>query len=261
MDKGTVVEQIRKRYVPSRRAWRSRLSARGIGRMFAVLLVWLGGLVCIAPLLYILIDSLTSPSRGRFSRPAILNYLNVLQSGQLWNAFKNTGIAEIIILTTTLFFCPLAGYAYAKFTFRGKGFLFAVTMLTLFFVPIAQIIPLLLEMNQIGWLDTYQALVLPLAISSLGIFWMTVAIRGVSNEMLYAAQLDGCGSFSTWWMIVLPTVKPALLALAFFTFITAYGDYIWPLLVLPDDSMQTVQLFLQAGSGYNPGGGGGGFQG
>ncbi len=241
---------------PTRRARRDPLSARGIGRILAMVLVWLGGLLCIAPPLYILGQSLITQSRGRFSRPALLGYISVLQDDRLWNAFKNTAIGELIIIATTLFFCPLAGYGFAKFKFRGRNFLFSVMILTLFFVPLAQLIPLLLEMNAIGWLDTYQAMVAPLAISSLGIFWMVMVIRAVPDEILHAARLDGCGSFSTWWRIVLPLIKPSLLALGFVMFVTAYGDYLWPLLVLPSDGMQTVQLYLQGGGGPYGGGGG-----
>jgi ABC-type glycerol-3-phosphate transport system permease component len=236
-------------HLPTRRAGRDSLSVRGIGRTLAIVLAWLGGLLCIAPPLYTLGQSLVTQSRCRFSRPALLSYISVLQDDRLWNAFKNTAIGELIIIATTLFFCPLAGYGFAKFKFRGRNFLFSVMILTLFFVPLAQLIPLLLEMNAIGWLDTYQAMVAPLAISSLGIFWMVMVIRAVPDEILHAARLDGCGSFSTWWRIVLPLIKPSLPALGFVMFVTAYGDYLWPLLVLPSDSMQTVQLYLQGGGG------------
>ena len=80
------------------------------------------------------------------------------------------------------------------------------------------------------------------------------------DELLHAARLDGCGVFSVWWRIVLPIIKPAILALAFFTYITAYSDFMWPLLVLPDNTMQTVSLYLQSAgfSAFGGGGGGGG---
>ncbi len=246
-------------YPTARPSWHSYLRLPARRRLPAYLFIWLCGLLCIGPLAYILIQSLTSTPRGRFGLSPVASYIFILHSTALWSAFKNTAIQEGILLTTTMFFCPLAGYAYAKFTFRFKGFFFGLTMLTLFFVPIAQTIPLLLEMNELGWLNTYQGLVIPMTISSLGIFWMTMVIRGVPDELIQAARLDGCGIFSSWWRIVLPTIRPALLALAFFTYITAYSDFMWPLLVLPDSSMQTVSLYLQyAGFSFSGGGGGGG---
>jgi ABC-type glycerol-3-phosphate transport system permease component len=117
-------------------------------------------------------------------------------------------------------------------------------MLTLFFVPITQYIPLLLELNNFGWLDTYHGLVIPLLVSSLGIFWMNGVIAGVPNELLHAARVDGCGLFSTWWRVVMPVIRPALVSLGIITFLTTYNDYFWPLLVVP--ALPTVQMQLGA---------------
>ncbi len=76
-------------------------------------------------------------------------------------------------------------------------------------------------------------------ISSLGIFWMNGVIAGIPNELLHAARVDGCGSFSTWWRIVMPVIRPALVSLAIFTFLGAYNDYFWPLLIAP--GLPTIQ--------------------
>ena len=195
-------------------------TVRDIPLFLGMAVLWLTALACAFPPLYIVYESLLSPSRGRFHRPAVLAYVSVFEDQRFWIALKNTSIGEVIILTTTLFFCPLAGYAFAKFKFRGKNVFFSIMILTLFFVPLAELIPLLIEMNTFGWLDTYQGLVAPLAISSLGIFWMTMVIRGVPDELLHAARLDGCGSFSTWWRIVMPLIQPSLLALALIMFVT-----------------------------------------
>ncbi len=117
-------------------------------------------------------------------------------------------------------------------------------MLTLFFVPITQYIPLLIELNRFGWTDTYQGLVVPLLVSSFGIFWMNGVIAGVPDELLHAARVDGCGSFQTWWRIVMPVIQPALVSLAVVTFLTTYNDYFWPLLVVP--GLPTIQVVLGA---------------
>jgi ABC-type glycerol-3-phosphate transport system permease component len=158
--------------------------------------------------------------------------------------FKNTAIEVIVVLATTLFFCPLAGYGFAKFQFRGKRFLFGLMMLTLFFVPFSQYIPLLLELNSFGWLDTYQGLVIPLLISSFGIFWMYGVISGVPDELLHAARVDGCNLFTTWWWVVMPVIRPALVSLGIVSFLTSYNDYFWPLLVVP--GLPTAQMQLGA---------------
>ncbi len=233
---------------------------RPAGHLSMSALVWLGALVCIGPLAWALVASLSievgslyAPGTGGMHMPTIDNYVRAIRDQRLWTGFKNTGIELLIVLPTTLFFCPLAGYGFAKFQFSAKRLLFILMVPTLFSVPVTQYVPLLVEMNSIGWVGTYQALVVPLLISSLGIFWMTAAITSVPDELLYAARVDGCNSFQTWWRIVMPAIRPSLVSLAFVTFITAYNDYYWPLLILPQDSMHTVQVALQAGSGYGQG--------
>ncbi len=222
-------------------------------------LIWLGGVACISPLLWAVVASfrpgqafLVAPSNVNLAELTLSNYRAVFGNDSFLIGFKNSAIQVAIILATTIFFCPLAGYGFAKFTFRGKRFLFGVMALTLFFVPLTQYIPLLIEMNAIGWVDTYQALVMPQIISSLGIFWMSLVIQAIPNDMLHAARIDGCGNLGVWWRIVMPVIKPALVSLAVVAFINAYNDYFWPLLILQSPSMQTVQIALALIGGGGP---------
>ena len=227
------------------------LPARIIGAILIVA-VWIGAVATVLPLLWAVLTSLrqggdvwSSPLGFDPRHFTLRNYQAALADGTLWIGFKNTAAQELIILGSVLFFCPLAGYGFAKFQFHGKRFLFAVLVLTLFFVPITQFIPLLLELNDMGLVNTFPALVAPLLVSSLGIFWMYMVIAGVPNELLDAARCDGCGHFSAWWRIVLPVIRPALVSLAVVTFLTAYNDYLWPLLILPGEEMATIQIALQ----------------
>ena len=160
------------------------------GTLLMNAIVWFGALVCIGPLLWALVASFSlqvgseyAPSAGGYHPPAIDNYLFVIRSDALWTGLKNTGIQEFIVLSTTLFFCPLAGYGFAKFRFRGRRILLGLTVLTLFFVPITQYVPLLLEMSELGWVGTYQALLLPLLISSLGGSAGRLAPRGARGRL------------------------------------------------------------------------------
>jgi multiple sugar transport system permease protein len=217
--------------------------------VLAQFVVWLGVLFCIFPPLWSAVSSfrpaqsfLVSPfdfSPGQFT---LANYRQVWEQGNFPGGFASSAIQVGIVLSCTLFFCPLAGYAFAKFRFRFQGFFFGLVLLTLFVVPIATFIPLLLEMNAIGWVDTYKALALPLAISPLGIFWMRGAIAAIPDELLQAAHIDGCGHFETWWRIVMPVIQPALVSLAVITFLGAYNDYFWPLVITR--TIQTIQIAL-----------------
>jgi multiple sugar transport system permease protein len=240
------VESLQVKRAGSREGWGLRA-----GGMALTIIVWIGALACLFPLLWTLVSSFR-PGQSFLVSPFVFNpqelsprnYATVFSSNAFPVGFANSAIQVIIILATTLFFCPLAGYGFAKFKFRGQNVLFGILMLTLFFVPITQYIPLLIEMNAIGWVNTYQGLVMPLVISSFGIFWMSGVIRGIPDELLHAARVDGCGNFVTWWRVVMPIIKPALVSLAVVTFLGAYNDYFWPLLILPSPSMQTIQIAL-----------------
>ena len=232
-------------------AWRREARLLRLGGVLITILVWMGGVLCIFPLAWTFVSSfrpdqsfLVSPFTFGPSELTLSNYSNVVQNGNFPLGFKNTAIQVAVVLATTLFFCPLAGFGFAKFRFRGKRFLFGLMMLTLFFVPLTQYIPLLLEMNTIGWVNTYQALVIPLAISSFGVFWMAGAIGAVPDELLQATRVDGCGHFETWWRIIMPVIRPALVSLAVVTFLGAYNDYYWPLIIIQGSALQTIQLLL-----------------
>jgi ABC-type glycerol-3-phosphate transport system permease component len=235
----------------SRRALRGALTPTKLGGRLILVVAWLIGLVCIFPIAWTVFASFR-PDSSFLVNPFAINVHELMPDNyaSAWNqvdfatGFKNSAVEVCIVLVTTLFFCPLAGYGFAKFDFRGKSFFFGLMMLTLFFVPITQYIPLLLELNNFGWLDTYHGLVIPLLVSSLGIFWMNGVIAGVPNELLHAARVDGCGLFSTWWRVVMPVIRPALVSLGIITFLTTYNDYFWPLLVVP--ALPTVQMQLGA---------------
>jgi multiple sugar transport system permease protein len=231
---------------PARR--RGQRPARVVGGVLTLLL-WLGALAVIFPIAWTVLaafrpDSsfLTSPFRVDPAEWILSNFKTAISQGNFGGGFFNSAVQVTIILVTTLFFCPLAGYGFAKFTFRGKRFLFGLMMLTLFFVPVTQYVPLLIEMNSLGWIDTFQGLVVPLIISSFGIFWMSSVIAGVPDELLHAARVDGCGSFGVFWRVIMPVIRPALVSLGVVTFLTAYNDYFWPLLIVP--GRPTIQVVL-----------------
>lgn len=229
------------------KTWRGEATALRVGGALLTALVWIGAIVCVFPLVWMVVSSfrpdqsfIVSPFPTTVRELTLSNYNTVFSIGTFPSGFKNSAIQVAIILATTLIFCPLAGFGFAKFRFRGQRFFFGLMMLTLFFVPLTQYIPLLVEMNTLGWLDTYQALVLPLVITSFGVFFMTGVIRAIPDELLQAARVDGCGHLRTWWRIVMPLILPAQVSLAVVTFLTSYNDYFWPLLVLRSPSMQTI---------------------
>lgn len=189
-------------------------------------------------------DIATQPLNPVAGSLTLKNFESMLEAVPLATGFVNTLIVLVGKGALTMFFCPLAGFAFAKFRFRGRDLLFTLTLSTLMLPPIVLLIPLLLEMGSLGWVDSYQALILPGAIGAFAIFWMRQQIAEVPDELLDAGRLDGCSSFGLYWRIVLPILRPALAALAILTFLDIYNDFVWPVVVTNSNEMQTLPVML-----------------
>ena len=172
------------------------------------------------------------------------NFAAMFGDVPLASGFLNTAVVLVLKGSITMFFAPLAGYAFAKYDFPGKNLLFGTVLLTLMLPTIVLIIPLLLEMKEFGWVNSYQALVLPGAVDAFAIFWMRQVISAVPDELLDAARVDGCGEFGIFWRIVVPVIRPGLAGLAVLTVMNIYNDFVWPVVVTTSDTMQTLQVVL-----------------
>ncbi len=159
----------------------------------------------------------------------------------------------VAVATTALacFFCSLAGFAFAKYNFRGKGPLLAI-VLGAMLVPFVVIsIPLFIMMANIKWLNNFLALIVPFMAPAFGIFMMTQYMQTLPDELLDAARIDGSGDFGIYWRIVVPLIRPALGALAIFLFLQAWNSYFWPLLVMNNPSHYTLPTGLGSLRGEN----------
>lgn len=174
------------------------------------------------------------------------NFAKMFRDVPIWTGFANTAIVLVVKGGLTMFFAPLAGYAFAKYDFRGKGVLFGAVLATLMLPIVVLIIPLLLQMKVLGWVNTYQGLILPGAIDAFAIFWMRQTIAAVPNELLDAARIDGCGEFGIFWRVVVPVIRPGLAGLAVLTTMNIYNDFVWPVIVTSSERMQTLQVVLSA---------------
>ncbi|GHO45788.1 carbohydrate ABC transporter permease [Ktedonospora formicarum] len=215
------------------------------------LLLFIAVLCTIYPLAWMIVSSFkngsdiaTAPLSVNPSALSWHNYATLLLSVPLWVGFQNTFIVLLIQGASTLFLCPLAGFAFAKFNFRGKRFFFAFILATLMLPPVAMLLPLLLEMGTLNWVDSYQGLIAPGLINAFAIFWTRQQIADVPDELLEAAKIDGCTPFGMYWRIILPVMRPALAALAIFTFLGIYNDFVWPVIVISSDELQTLQVML-----------------
>lgn len=172
------------------------------------------------------------------------NFTSMFDDVPILHGFLNTAIVLVLKGGITMFFAPLAAYGFAKYTFRGKNVIFGAVMVTLMLPTIVLIIPLLLEMKAFGWVNTYQALILPGAIDAFAIFWMRQVIAAVPDELLDAARVDGCSEFGIFWRVVVPVIRPGLAGLAVLTIMNIYNDFVWPVVIASSERMATLQVVL-----------------
>lgn len=225
--------------------------------------VGLGALVMLIPFYFMFIFA-THTDREILSVPppllpgtAFLDNLGILlqRVPYFWH---NIGWSVYIALATTLlnlFFCSLAGYAFAMYDFRYKEKLFAVVMATLLLPAFVNMIPTVLIMSTLGWMNEPRALYVPAACGALGVFMMRQYIgSAIPRELIDAARIDGCGEFGIYLRIVLPLIGPALGTLGLVTFITSWNNFMGPLVVMNDMAHFTVPLALRSmqGTGQTP---------
>jgi ABC-type glycerol-3-phosphate transport system permease component len=172
------------------------------------------------------------------------NFKAMFEVVPIGQALGNTALVVAAKSALTMIFCPLAGYGFAKYRFPFKEALFGLVLLTLMLPVLSLVIPLLLEMKQLGWVNTYQALVLPGAVDAFSVFYMRQVISQVPDELLDAAAIDGASVVRTFWSVVVPVIRPGLAALAVLTFFNVYNDLVWPIVAVNDESRQTVSVLL-----------------
>jgi multiple sugar transport system permease protein len=216
-------------------------------------LLTVAGVISLAPLLWMMVSSL-KPGGDIIARPfgfdpgqlTLHNFRAMLDTIPIETGFRNTAIVVLIKGALTMIFCPMAGFAFAKYDFPGKRLLFGTVLTTLMLPTLVLLIPLLLEMSQLGWVSTFQALILPGAIDAFGVFWMRQVIMSIPDELLDAARVDGAGELRIFASIVLPVIRPGLAALGVLTFINIYNDFVWPVVAVNDEQHQTLQVMLSA---------------
>lgn len=185
------------------------------------------------------------PPRLTFGTSLVTNVAHVLQNIDFFGAFLNTLVVATAHTTLVLFFCSLAGFTFAKFSFPGKNALFVALLATLMVPAQLSTVPSFVIMAHLGWVGTFKPLIIPGAVSAFGIFWVRqYAQDAIHSDVIDAAHIDGAGHFSTYWHIALPFLRPALASLGLFTFISSWNEYMWPLIILTDPHKYTLQVAL-----------------
>ena len=228
--------------------------ARRFGLLYwlGVLLVAAWGLVQLAPILWMISTSL-KPLNRIFALPIqwIPRPPQWSNYPQAWNEFPfaryfvNSFIVSASVTVLNVFLAGLAGYSLSKYRYFGQRALF-IAILSTFMLPIEVLmVPTFLIVKALGWLNTYQGLVIPAVADAFGVFLMRQFMLGLPDSLVEAARIDGAGELGTYFRIVVPLIWPAVLTLAIFTWRETWDAFVWPFIIISDDSLRTVPIGLQ----------------
>ncbi len=207
--------------------------------------------LCIMPILWMCLISLKPSSETMsgihsiwVSDPTFENYRRLFETiPVLQNAF-NSIFTTIMGTVTSLFFCSLAGFAFAKYKFPGRDFLFYFVIATMLVPPETGAVPLFVIMKKLNLINSLWSLVIPRIATAVGIFYMHQYICDVPDELVEAAKIDGCKDFMIFLKIILPVIKPALASWAAVTLIARWNDFFWPVLYLRKQVKYTLMVTI-----------------
>ncbi len=220
------------------------------------------GVIFVSPLLWMISASL-KPEADIFANMSSImtfvptnatlsNYLEVFSRMNLPVVFKNTLLYIGLILIFDLIVNSICGYALAKFDFKGKGLILNLVIALMVLPMEAIMLPLYIEMSQLGWVNTLQALVVPFIAKCFSIYMFRQFFYDIPNDLLEAAAIDGCSPIRTFFNVVVPISKTVYATVFILDFVSHWNDFMWPFLVMTGENKRTIQLAVQSFFGTQP---------
>jgi multiple sugar transport system permease protein len=210
-----------------------------------------GAAITLFPLLWMLSVSFMQPGEASTFPPPLLpahatlaNYHELFERAGMGRYLVNSLLIATAATLLSLLFNLAAGYAFAKLRFAGRERVFQTLLGALVIPGQVAMIPLFLMMKWFGLVNSYGGVIVPALASVFGIFLVRQYARSIPDELLEAARIDGAGEFRIFTQIVMPLLKPIMVTLAIFTFLAAWNDFMWPLIVLTGQEHYTLPIAL-----------------
>lgn len=222
-----------------------------IRRALAYLILSVGAVFTTFPFVWMLSTALKSSREA--SAPVLdlapeewlwRNFLDAFTAAPFGIYFYNTFLVAGIVTVSVLLTSILAGYAIARLRFAGRNLAFALVLATMMIPFEVTLIPNFLLVRNLGWLNTYQALIVPWCANAFSIFLVRQAFLTLPSDYFDAARIDGCGHLRFLTRVASPLIKPTLVTIALFAFLGSYNALMWPLVVTSDEHMRVVQYGL-----------------
>ena len=220
------------------------------------------GIIFVSPLIWMISASL-KPEAKIFAnmdslttflpvQASLNNYAEVFSRLNMPLVFKNTLLYIALILVLDLLVNSMCGYALAKFEFRGKGAVLNLVIALMVLPMEAIMLPLYIEMSQLGWVNTLAALVVPFVAKCFSIYMFRQFFCDVPDDLIEAAAIDGCSPIRTFFQIVMPISKTVYATVFILDFVAHCNDFMWPFLVMTGEDKRTIQLAVQSFFGTQP---------
>jgi multiple sugar transport system permease protein len=229
----------------------SQNTSRRAVRWLAFALLTAGALFMIVPFLWMLSTSLKADEYVLSMPPQFIprpltwgSYAQLAELFPIGRMFFNSALAAGLTTLGQLLTCSMAAYAFARMHFRGSNVLFLLYLATLMIPSQVTITPLFILMRYLGWINTYQGLILPGIFGAFGTFLLRQFFLSIPRELEEAAFLDGASHWKIYWQIVMPLARPALATLAVFSFMASWNAFLWPLFVVRDPTLMTLPVGL-----------------
>lgn len=208
------------------------------------------------PIFWIFVTSVKSGPEVRLYPPTIWprefhfeNLSNAVRAFPLALWMRNTVIVAFAATAITVLINMLAGFAFAKYRFRGKGFLFMVVISTLMIPTQVIMVPSFVIVSKLRLTNTFPGLILPVCAEAFGLFMAKQFIEEIPDSLIESARIDGCSEFAIFTKVIVPNVKPLISLLVIYTFRWRWNDFQWPLIVISKKEMYTLQMGLKSISG------------
>jgi multiple sugar transport system permease protein len=228
-----------------------RNRSRPIVTAMRYLLLTTGALTMIVPFLWMVSTGLKAPGSVLTippelfpKEPTLASFRKVMDVVPLGRMFINSLFVTVVVVTAQIVTGSLAAYAFARMRWRGRDAVFMIYLATLMIPSQVTITPLFILMRQLGWINTYQGLILPSIVSAFGTFLLRQAMLNVPREYEEAAFLDGANHFQVYRTIVMPMIRPALATLAVLATMASWNDFLWPLFATNDAHLMTLPVGL-----------------
>lgn len=204
------------------------------------------------PVIFMMITSF-KPETEVFATPVTIfprdfqgleNYKRAFEMVPVDRFFFNSTLMAVLDVVFTVFFSALAGYGFAKFRFFGRNLMFFFVLSTMMIPFQILLIPLYVQIKNIGWENSYYGLIIPGILNPFGVFLMRQFCLSLPDELMDAARIDGASEFGIFWRIVLPLLKPAAASLAIIIFLWSWNNFLWPLVVVQSQDFTTLPVGL-----------------